>query len=88
MDYSYTYENPKLKYLNFNSKRTEEKPVASAQLGTITTIGSMIMNPGIQDIVKSATSIISNIIHTSHAQHHEQDMIFIKTEPYRSEKNT
>ena len=42
------------------------------------------MNPGIQDIVKSAASFVSDIIHPSHNQHREEDMRFIKLKPYSS----
>ena len=59
-------------------------PVASAQIGAIARIGSMIMNPGIQDIVKSAASFVSDIIQPSHSQHREEDMRFIKLKPYSS----
>ena len=44
------------------------------------------MNPGIQDIVKSAASFVSDIIHHSHSQHREEDMRFIKLKPDSSVK--
>ena len=53
---------------NLESKENKENemlPEAKSLIGGLPTFGSLIYNPGIQEIVKSTGSLISGIIHTS-----------------------